>query len=57
VEELMLWESVVGFVVFSVLVLFLGPEWWSSSLGALKEQKRKEQEKRKADEERSKPEK
>lgn len=53
----MLWESVVGFVVFAALVLFLGPEWWSSSLGALKEQKRKEQEKRKADEERSKPEK
>ena len=32
----MLWESIIGLVVFSILVLFAAPEWWSSSLGALK---------------------
>ncbi|WP_324965673.1 hypothetical protein [Archangium sp.] len=37
----MLWESVIGIVVFTALVLWFGPEWWSSSLGTLKEQERK----------------
>jgi hypothetical protein len=49
----MLWESLVGIVVFTTLVLILGPEWWSSSLGTLKEKERKEREARKAEEERS----
>jgi hypothetical protein len=49
----MLWESVVGIVVFTVLVLILGPEWWSSSLGTLREKKKREA--RKAEEERSTP--
>jgi type II secretory pathway pseudopilin PulG len=40
----MLWESLIGIVVFSVLVLFAAPEWWSSSMGALKEKERKEAE-------------
>ncbi len=35
----MLWESLVGIVVFTALVLFLVPEWWSSSLGILKARK------------------
>jgi hypothetical protein len=26
-EERMLWESIIGIVVFSVLVLFAAPEW------------------------------
>jgi hypothetical protein len=33
----MLWESLIGIVVFTVLVLLLGPEWWSSSRGTLKD--------------------
>jgi hypothetical protein len=40
----MLWESIIGIVVFSVLVLFAAPEWWSSSMGALKEKERKQTE-------------
>ncbi|WP_309889831.1 hypothetical protein [Archangium sp.] len=31
--------SVVGFVVFGGLFLFLCPEWWSNSLGIIKEKK------------------
>jgi len=31
--------SVVGFVVFGGLFLFLCPEWWSNSLGIIKENK------------------
>ncbi len=46
-EELMLWESVIGIVVFSILVLFIAPEWWSSSMGTLKERDRKEKDKEK----------
>ncbi|MFL5359285.1 hypothetical protein [Archangium sp.] len=37
----MLWESLIGIVVFIVLVLLLGPEWWSSSLGTLKDKDKK----------------
>jgi hypothetical protein len=37
----MLWESLIGIVVFTVLVLLLGPEWWSSSLGTLKDKEKK----------------
>ena len=29
----MLWESIIGIVVFSVLVLFAAPEWWSIEPG------------------------
>lgn len=39
----MLWESLIGIVVFTVLVLLLGPEWWSSSLGTLREKQKREQ--------------
>jgi type II secretory pathway pseudopilin PulG len=39
-----MWESIIGLVVFSILVLFAAPEWWSSSLGALKEKERKQTE-------------
>jgi hypothetical protein len=46
----MLWESLVGIVVFVGLVLLLGPEWWSSSRGVLKEKERKEQQARKQEE-------
>lgn len=35
----MWWESLIFMVVFVALVLILGPEWWSSSLGTLKEKK------------------
>ena len=38
----MLWESLVGIILFSLLVLFVAPEWWSSSKGVLKERQRKE---------------
>ena len=31
--------SVVGFVVFGGLFLFLCPEWWSNNLGIIKEKK------------------
>jgi hypothetical protein len=41
-EERMLWESLVGIILFSLLVLFVAPEWWSSSKGVLKERQRKE---------------
>jgi len=34
--------SVVGFVVFGGLFLFLCPEWWSNSLGIIKEKKQTE---------------
>ncbi|WP_199243263.1 hypothetical protein [Vitiosangium sp. GDMCC 1.1324] len=37
----MLWESLIGIVVFTALVLWLGPEWWSSSLGTLKDKEKK----------------
>jgi hypothetical protein len=40
-EDDMLWESLIGIVVFIVLVLLLGPEWWSSSLGTLKDKDKK----------------
>ena len=40
----MLWTSLIGLVVFMALVLVLGPEWWSSSRGILKEQERKKKE-------------
>lgn len=32
-------ESVVGMVLFGGLFLVLCPEWWSNSLGTLKEKK------------------
>ncbi|HEX8824933.1 MAG TPA: hypothetical protein VF794_33765 [Archangium sp.] len=38
----MVWESLVGIILFSILVLFVAPEWWSSSKGVLKERERKE---------------
>jgi len=31
--------SVVGFVVFGGLFLFLCPEWWSNNLGIIKDKK------------------
>jgi hypothetical protein len=34
--------SVVGMVVFGGLFLVLCPEWWSTSMGTLKEKKAKE---------------
>lgn len=37
----MLWESMIGITVFIVLVLLLGPEWWSSSRGTLKDKNKK----------------
>jgi hypothetical protein len=37
----MLWESLIGITVFIVLVLLLGPEWWSSSRGTLKDKDKK----------------
>ena len=37
--------SVVGFVVFGGLFLFLCPEWWSNSLGIIKEKKPTEEKK------------
>ncbi|HEX8439046.1 hypothetical protein [Archangium sp.] len=52
----MLWESIIGIVVFSILVLFAAPEWWSSSMGALKEKERKQAEANKRAEERTKSE-
>lgn len=40
----MLWTALIGLVVFMAVALLLGPEWWSSSRGILKEQKRKQKE-------------
>lgn len=37
----MLWESLIGIVVFTALVLLLGPEWWSSSRGTLRDKQTK----------------
>ena len=37
----MLWTILVGFFVFMALVLLLGGEWWSSSKGVLKEDKKR----------------
>lgn len=42
-EDDMVWESLIGIVVFTVLVLILGPEWWSSSLGTLKDKEKKKE--------------
>jgi hypothetical protein len=36
------WELVLGGVVFATLFLLLCPEWWSTSLGILKEKKSRE---------------
>ena len=32
--------SVLGMLVFGGLFILLGPEWWSSSMGTLKEKKK-----------------
>lgn len=37
-------EMVLGIVVFTALVLFVCPEWWSTSMGVLKEEQQKKDE-------------
>ncbi len=39
-------EMVLGVVVFTALVMFVCPEWWSTSMGVLKEEQRKKEESR-----------
>ncbi|WNG52126.1 hypothetical protein F0U60_54495 [Archangium minus] len=40
------WVAVLGMLVFSGLFILMCPEWWSTSLGTLKEKKRPDAEER-----------